>query len=387
MECIKRSFTLFAILVLALPAFSQSQAINGSIRGQVTDQTGGPVANASVTIQNAATGFTRDSKTDKDGYYVFPNLPLGPYKVTIESPGFSPESHSGVILDAGTQAVIDAQLKVGTLSTAVEVTGGAPIVDPARVDVGRTITHEETSNLPLTSRNPYNFVLFQPGVSGHPNPELGIPRLLNTNGLVDHVSYQLDGTVDTETDRTGLRLFAIANSYVNEVQTVSSSFAPEFGRTAGDVYNVITQSGSNQFHGTVQFVGRPLDLVARPILATHTTPVPAANDFSANSGGRIIKDKLFFFASYEHIKRATPTPVTITTANAAAIGIPANLLATAQSVQHAQWVDVRFDWTINQNNQFFVRYNYFRNRYPFNTNDGGLYALDAASDFRDRAHV
>ncbi len=241
--------------------------------------------------------------------------------------------------------------------------------------------------MPLTSRNPYNFILFQPGVSGHPNAELGIPRLLNTNGLVDDVSYQLDGTVDTESDRTGLRLFAIANSYVNEVQTASNSFAPEFGRTAGDVYNVITQSGSNLFHGDVQFVGRPLDLVARPILATATTPVPAANDFSANAGGRIIKDKLFFFASYEHIKRATPTPVTITTANATAIGLPTNLLATAQSVQHAQWVDMRLDWNINQSNQFFVRYNYFRNQYPFNTNVGGLYALDAASDFRDRAHV
>src|SRR6185312_4884687 len=102
--------------------------------------------------------------------------------------------------------------------------------------------------------------------------------------------------------------------------------------------------------GEGQFVGRPLDLVARPILATATTPVPAANDFSANAGGRIIKDKLFFFASYEHIKRATPTPVTITPANAAAIGLPTNLLTTAQSVQHAQWIDMRLDWNINQSN-------------------------------------
>ena len=230
-------------------------------------------------------------------------------------------------------------------------------------------------------------MLLQPGVSGHPNAELGIPRLLNTNGLVDHVSYQLDGTVDTETDRYGLRLFAIAESYVREVQAISNSFAPEFGKTGGDVYNVISDSGGNQFHGEVQFTGRPLDAVARPILATATTPIPAANNFAADAGGRLIKDKLFFFASYEHIKRATPTPTTISPANAAAIGLSSNLLATAQTVQHAQWVDMRLDWSITQKHQFFVRYNYFRNRYPFNTNNGALYALDAAADFRDRAHV
>ena len=353
----------------------------------MTDQASDPIAQAKVTIANQETGYTRSDESDENGYYVFPNLPLGSYTVTILKTGFQSESHPGVVLDAGTQATIDARLQVGAVTTSVEVTGGAPIIEPDRVSIGRTISKQEVDSLPLTSRNPYNFVLFQPGVSGHPNAELGIPRLLNTNGLVDHVNYQLDGSVDTETDRYGLRLFAIANSYVREVQTVSNSFAPEFGRIAGDVYNVITESGSNDWHGEVQFTGRPLDAVARPILATSTTPIPAANNFSASSGGRIIKDRLFYFASYEHIKRATPTPTTITPSNAALIGIPSNLLATAQTVQHAQWVDLRLDWSITEKHQFFIRYNFFRNEYPFNTNNGGLYALDAASDFHDRAHV
>ncbi len=386
LECVFTCFTL-ALLIAPMAIVAQTQAINGSIRGRVTDQAGASVAAAKVTVSNTQTGFVRSDQSMDDGYYVFPNLPLGSYTVSVEKSGFNTETHPNVVLDAGTQANIDAQLKVGNASTTIEVTGGAPIIDPSRVNNSVIISHQETDNLPLTSRNPYNFVLLQPGVSGHPNPELGIPRLLNTNGLVDHVNYQLDGTVDTESDRYGLRLFAIADSYVSEVQAVPGVFAPEFGRIAGDVYNVITPSGSNLFHGEVQFLGRPLDLVARPILATRTTPIPAANDFSANAGGRLIKDKLFFFASYEHIKRATPTPVTITPANAAALGIPANLLATAPTVQHAQWVDFRLDWTITQKHTFFVRYNYFRNRYPFNTNNGGLYALDAASDFRDRAHV
>jgi hypothetical protein len=381
-------FSLVTLLLLsAVDALGQTQAINGSIQGRVMDQVGSPIAAARVDAVNDATGFTRSQDTQDDGYYVIANLPLGTYTLSIKKSGFTAERHTSIVLDAGTTATIDAQLKVGEVSTSIEVTGGAPIVEPDRVSTGRIITSLETDNMPLTSRNPYNFILFQPGVSGHPNPELGIPRLVNTNGLVDHVNYQLDGTTDTESDRTGLRLFAIADNYVSEVQVVSNSFSPEFGRIAGNIYNVITQSGSNQFHGEGQYLGRPLDLVARPILATPTTLKPIANDYFGNAGGRIIKDKLFFFASYENVKRSVPSPSTITAANAAAIGISPSLLGNPDAVEHAQWVDARLDWSITEKHQFFIRYNYFRNRYPFNTNDGGLFALDAAADFRDRAHV
>jgi hypothetical protein len=378
---------LLACATLTGVAFGQTQAINGSIRGHVEDAMGGSVAAAKVSVLGDSTGFGREAETNADGYFVFPNLPLGAYTLTIKKEGFNTDKHTGIVLDAGVEATIDAQLKVGSVETSVEVTGGAPIVDPARVSTGRTITFEETNNLPLTSRNPYNFILFQPGVSGHPNPELGIPRLLNTNGLVDHVNYQLDGTVDTETDRTGLRLFAIANSYVSEVQVVSNSFAPEFGRTAGNIYNVITGSGSNQFHGEALYIGRPLDLVARPILATPTTLLPVANNFAANASGAIIKNKLFYFGSYEHVKRSVPNPITITAANAAALNLSAGILTNPPAIEHAGWVDARVDWVITQKHQFFVRYNYFRNQYPFNTNIGGLNTLSVAADFQDRAHV
>ncbi len=379
---------LFALtLALGTISYGQSQAINGSIRGRVTDPANAAIAQADVKIENTETGLARSTETTEEGYYVFPNLPLGSYTVTVQKAGFNTQRHTDVLLNAGSEATIDAQLSVGAVTTSVEVTGGAPIVEPSRVSMGRTIGYEETTNLPLTSRNPYNFILFQPGVSGHPNPELGIPRLLNTNGLPDRVSYQLDGAVDTETDRYGLRLFAIANSYVSEVQVVSNSFSPEFGRIGGNIFNVITGSGSNQFHGNVTFIGRPLDLVARPILATPTTLLPVANDFAANAGAPIIKNKLFFFASYEHVKRSVPAPITITPANAALIGLPASQLVNPAAVEHAQWVDTRLDWMVNSKNQFFVRYNYFRNQYPFNSAVGGLNAISASADFRDRAHV
>ncbi len=354
----------------------------------MTDQSGSPVAQASVDIENTQTDFKRSFETNEDGYYVVPNLPLGPYSVTVQKSGFQTERHTGIQLDAGTEAVIDAELRVGATTTSIEVSGGAPVVEPSRTDIGRIINHAEVDNLPLTSRNPYNFIVFQPGVSGHPNAELGIPRTLNTNGLLDRINYQMDGMVDTESDRYGLRLFPIADIYVQEIQTVSNSFAPEFGYTSGDIFNVITGSGTNRFHGEVQYIGRPTAASARPILlGTKPKPDLTLNDTSVNAGGPIIKDKLFIFGAYEHLTRGLPSPNTISASNAAQLGIPSSLLATAPSVQHAQFVDLRADWQISSKQQFFVRLNYFQNNYPFNTNVGGLFALDAASDFRDRAYV
>jgi hypothetical protein len=384
-------------LAFASSAHAQSQSINGSIRGIITDSTGAPIAGAAVKVKNIDTGFTRDVIADGAGLYLAPALTLGTYTVTATATGFAPLTQTGIHLTAGTDATVDEHLVPGTVGTEVEVTSDAPIIEPARFDLGRTISTEETQNLPLTSRNPYNFILFQPGISGHPNPENGIPGILNTNGLVDRVNYQLDGMVDTETDRYGLRLFAISDSYVKEIDTISNSFSPEFGNTAGVIFNTITNSGTNKYHGQAQYLWRPKAASSCPILnncdptAVNGTVKPSlhVDDFLGNVGGPVLRDKVFFFVAYEHLKRANPTANTITAANKTALinaGVSASDFLTAATVQRAQWVDGRIDWSINKKNQFFVRYNYFRNNYPFNSNIGGLFAISAASDFQDRAH-
>ena len=395
-----RNAALLAACCLALSplALGQSQSINGSLRGVVADAAGAPIAGAQVVVKNVDTGYTRQVTCDSAGLYVAPALPIGHYSVTSSAAGFAPLTQTGIELTAGRDATVDEHLSVGTVATEVEVTSDAPIIDPARFDLGRTISESETQNLPLTSRNPYNFILFQPGISGHPNPENGIPRILNTNGLVDRVNFQLDGMVDTESDRYGLRLFAISDSYVKEIETISNSYAPEFGNTAGIIFNSITNSGTNAYHGEAQYIWRPKAASSCPILNNCDPTVPGGvikpslhvDDFVGKVGGPILHDKAFFFVSYEHLKRANPTANTITLANQTALealGEPASDFATASQVQYAQWVDVRGDVSINRKNQFFVRYNYFRNRYPFNTNVGGLFAISAAADFQDRAHI
>lgn len=303
---------IFACMWNASTMLAQTQAVNGSIRGRVVDQTSAPVAQAAVKVTNAQTGFERTVETSDEGYYAIPNLPLGSYTVTIQKQGFDSERRTDVVLNAGTEAVIDSSLRVGAVTNSIEVSGGAPIIETTRSSIGRTISHAEVDNAPLTSRNPYNFILFQPGVSGHPNAELGIPRTVNTNGLLDRINYQMDGMVDTESDRYGVRLFPIANIYVQEVQTVSNSFLPEFGMTSGNIYNVITGSGTNQFHGQVLYIGRPTDASARPILlGTKPKPDLTLNDVAVNAGGAIIKDHLFIFGAYEHLTRGLPQPITI----------------------------------------------------------------------------
>ena len=388
---------VFLLGALAQPhmALAQQQSINGSIRGTITDPSNAPIGGVTVTVKNLDTGFTRQATTSADGVYLAPNLPIGTYSVSTAANGFAPFSQTGIHLDAGTDATVDQQLRVGSVATEIQVASDAPIIETARFDLGRTISADEVENLPLTSRNPYNFILFQPGVSGHPNTENGVPNVLNTNGLVDRVNYQLDGGVDTETDRTGLRLFAISNSYVQEVQTISNSFAPEFGNTAGIIYNVITSSGSNSFHGEAQYIWRPKVAAACPSLSDCNPNNPGGivkpsihvDDILGRVGGPILKNKLFFFAAYEHLKRSTPVavnPSTVTTLIAA--GVPASDYGVAPQVQRAQWFNGRIDYTINSKNQAFIRYNYFRNNYPFNTAAGGVNALSAAADFQDRAH-
>ena len=387
------------LFVTPAPALlAQANSINGTLRGAITDPTGAPVPGAAVTIKNGGNGFTRELTTNSDGRYVAPDLPLGDYTVTVNASSFAPLTQTGVHLDAGTDLTVNEALRTGSVATTVEVTAESPLLEVTRTDLSRTISAVETQNLPLTSRNPYNFILFQPGVTGHPNPENGIPRTVDTNGLVDRINYQLDGMVDTESDRYGLRLFAISDSYTDSIQTISNGFNPEFGNTAGVIFNVITPAGTNNLHGAAQYIWRPKAASSCPILQNCTPgtagyqPKPNlhVDDFVGRLGGPVVRNRFFLFGAYEHLKRGNPQANTVTAANQSALealGVPAGDFNTAPQVQRAQWVDVRGDFIINSKNNGFIRYNYFRNNYPFNTNVGGLYALSAESDFQDRAHI
>src|SRR5258705_2944504 len=145
--------------------------------------------------------------------------------------------------------VSNATLSIGTVSETITVSSSdLPALDVARIDIGHTMTDLEVHNLPLVARNPYNFALVQPGVTGIENVEFGVPRLA-ANGAAMRISYMIDGTTNTEKDRAGLRLLPMSEVMIQEVKVVTTGFAPEFGQTMGMVYNAVTPAGTNTFRG------------------------------------------------------------------------------------------------------------------------------------------
>ncbi len=259
---------LVAALALAAgSAHAQSQAVNGTIEGTIKDASGGLLPGVTVTVHNTDTGAERVVVTDANGLYRAPLLPLGTYQVTAELAGFKKQQQTGIPIAAGASAVINIAMEVGGVSEVVSVQADAAVVDLGKIDVGRNLNEREVHNLPLVSRNPYNFALLQPGVSGFENSEFGVPRF-SANGSLLRINYQMDGNTNTQKDRAGLRLMPMSEVAIGEVKVTTSGYAPEFGQTMGLVYNAITPSGTNKLRGDVSYRFRRTPFAANPFFTT-----------------------------------------------------------------------------------------------------------------------
>ena len=385
------AFAVVAAGCVPQAAQGQAAAINGEITGSITDASGAAVAGAVVQIANPAIGFKQTTMTSGSGLYRLSLLPIGTYELTTQAQGFAEARRTGIMVNAGATVTVDVPLQVAGASTEVEVTAAAASTDPGRTSLGRTLDHAATSNLPLVSRNPYNFILFQPNVSGRANTEFGVPRKVNANGFNGRINYQLDGGNNTESDRSGIRLIPISNSYVQEIQQVSNGFAPEFGNTVGTVFNAITRSGSNDYHGEAQYIFRRTPFSARPKLLPASAPTPEVNvdSYVADGGGRIVRDKLFFFGSFEHVNRDLPAPVTVPAAVIAQLGLPASYSDTIPFRQSVYFYMARADWMISPSNRLLLRYNHHANDSPYNYSSppGGQNLVSRTYNFVDRSHV
>ncbi|HEY6360308.1 MAG TPA: carboxypeptidase-like regulatory domain-containing protein, partial [Vicinamibacterales bacterium] len=298
------AFAFLLSLSFAAAAAAQGQAINGTIEGSVVDDSGAVLPGVTVTVSNTDTGDTRVVITNESGVFRAPLLPLGSYRVAAELQGFRRYEQTGVTLSAGQVAVIDVKLGVGAVNEVISVTAEAPVVDLGRIEQGRVLNEREIHSLPLTSRNPYNFALLQPGVVGYETQEFGVPRL-TVNGALLRVNYQIDGNDNTQKDRAGLRQMPMSEVMIREVKVVTTGYAPEFGQTMGLVYNAITPSGTNTFKGQGSYRMQRQSMVELPFFTPAGAPKPPTdvNVYTFDLGGPIVKDKTHFFAGYEHTER------------------------------------------------------------------------------------
>ena len=380
---------LILALATAVSAAAQSTAINGTIEGTVTDDQKAVLPGVTVTVVNTDTGDTRAVVTNDSGLYRAPLLSLGTYKVTAELQGFKKFEQTGVTLRAGQTAVISFALAVGTLEETVTVTADAPIVDLGKIEQGRTLSQAEIKTLPLTSRNPYNFALLQPGVVGFETNEFGVPRL-TANGALLRVNYQVDGSNNTQKDRAGLRQMPMSEVMIREVKVVTTGYAPEFGQTMGLVYNAITPSGTNTFRGQGSYRLQRQPMVAFPFFTqgertSANKPPTDVNVYTFDLGGPIVKDKTHFFGGYEHTERDLSglSVITISAANQAALGL--NEPRYMPRGLNTNFAIGKIDHQLSQGNRLSVRYMFFDNFITANIG-GGLTSVQRATDFTDRQH-
>lgn len=381
------------LLLASRGVAAQSQALNGQIEGTVTDPAGAVVQAASITATNVETGTSRAVTSDESGVYRIPLLPLGSYRIVVEAANFKRLVREGVTLSAGQTATVNLSLEAGAISEQVVVTSDAALADPGKIDVGRVMPSTEVHNLPLVSRNPYNFALLQANVTGRPNVEFGVPRI-NANGYARRTNYQLDGNNNTQSDRSGIRLMPISEIFVSEVQLVTNGFAPEFGNTPGLIMNTITPSGTNDFHGNVSYRFRRTPFSARPFFFNPLAKKPGTkvDDFAFAVGGPIIKDRWHFYTGFERVPRdlsgEPQRVITINEANRAALiaaGVPTEAFPGGiPTSQKGKFFIVRTDAQLSQAHRLVGRYNAFRNVSPDNI-AGGLNTLQRTIDFVDQS--
>jgi len=311
---VTRGFLALSLVFLAA-TLAAGQTFRGTILGTVMDASGASVPGASVTVRNADTGLVRTSETQTDGSYRVPELPIGTYDVTIEKIGFRTSVTKAVQVSVAAERRVDAALELGEVRETVLVSGEAlPQIETTSDTLGGTLTQETVKDLPLNGRDYTKVIYLNPGVAGSPDQITDSPGSFgefSMNGARGRSNnYLLDGTDmndgyrnDPAINQGGVFATPSAILPIDAVSDlrVLSNFEPEYGRNGGAVVNIVTKSGTNQFHGSAFEYFRNDALDARNYF--DVTPAPKApfhnNQFGGSLGGPIIKDKTFFFLDYE----------------------------------------------------------------------------------------
>ena len=288
---------------------ARAQVTTADVVGRVTDTSGGALPGASVTITNPATGDTRTQVTTDTGDYVFTLLPIGRYTLKVELPGFAPFT-GAVQLSAGDRQRVNSQLAVGTLSETVTVSASAPLIQADSATVGALLPETAVQDLPLNGRNVIGLVRMVPGANeGLPNSLSSGNRpddrrqtsTVSVNGQNDVLNNNLIDGIDNNERYIGTIGVRPSVDAIAEVKVQTNMYTAESGRTAGAVVNILTKSGTNDFHGSAYGFFRNEKYDSYEFFARRDRPKPLLRQqqWGGSLGGRVIRNKTFFFADYE----------------------------------------------------------------------------------------
>ena len=397
-------------LVLGLGQTFAQSTTTGGINGTITDPQGGVVPNATVTVTNLGTNSVVTVTTNDNGGFRVTNLQPGTYRVETSVTGFAPSRADNIIVEVGTSTPVDLPLTLGTATAEVVVTAEAPVINTNDNANATNINQTSINELPINGRRWSNFALLTP--STVPDGTFGLISFRGISGLLNNNT--VDGGDNNqaffseERGRTRIN-YVISQSAIREFQVNTSNYSAEYGRSAGGVVNAVTKSGTNEFHGDLFYYNRNNRNGARNPRATQTIlvngvptlvaakPVDLREQFGGTIGGPVIKDKLFFFFSYDQQKRNFPgvaLPQSENFFNPINVVLPANCtpsssnplnpgqLLACRGVSQAQTTSTmeflrsltgevprkgdqtlflpKIDWVINNSNTFSISYNRLR---------------------------
>src|SRR5271170_1763892 len=300
---------MFCVMVVATACVAgvAAQDISASIHGTVVDESGGMVSNAKVTAINSATGLQRSTVSNAQGAYVLVELPVGRYRVEAEARGFKKYVQEGISLDVNQQATVAVHLAVGTATQEIQVTSDAPIIESTSTNLGQTVGEREILDLPLNGRDFTQLGILQTGVVPL------TPGLLEAGGSAragqayavngqrpESNNFLIDGADNFDSVDGGLVLEPPIDA-IAEFRILTHTANAEFGHSTGSTTNIITRSGTNDYHGTAWEFFRNDDLDAKSFFADSVEPLKR-NQFGGVFGGPIKKDKTFVFGYYEGLR-------------------------------------------------------------------------------------
>jgi hypothetical protein len=306
------SLLLSALLLVPAGLSAQARLTGADLSGTILDESGAALPGATVTVQSVDTNVTRTSTTDSQGRYLAAALSPGAHTISVTASGFAAARREGVVLVLGQSATVDFKLQIAGTQESVTVTGEAPVIDPGHTSVSSVVGQQQIEGLPINLRNFLSFSVITPGVTNDRTPQQGASA---TSGLsfggqrARSNNIMVDG-LDNNDPIVGAVRATFSQEAIQEFQVLTNSYSAEFGKASGGVVNIVTKSGTNELKGNAFLYFRDESLNAKDHFekvdvfgnAVDREKAPfRQQQWGATLGGPIVKDKTFFFLSFEKV--------------------------------------------------------------------------------------